>query len=516
MKTHLGLSLALLLQTMIFAQARSVATRFLETVNSNAVAVTLIPVGETPEWMAVVVQTNDPMEAWQKSQEAAVEQWQVEVKTNHNARLAIPPQPPASRDLGDPQWLPFKTNLIVDLGPGDGRRELLFNFRYNGESRGNGWNGGGVVVRTPKRVIVITDPKQKITSRPIVQLHGYFNSDARQLKFDLYNQMGMKTIDNENALVTDTYYDRNLSRTTTNYFQCFDVPLSQGTNTFVFHGEDFLGNQVGTNFVLVFSLAGDTHPPVITPKFPLSGAIIDSDTLTVMGALDNPTAQLTGQLSANGHTQNITFRVGRMGDYYSANEPTVAAGANQLILTATDAAGNSSTTNMVVYGGEARVSLDPFDPFHPVGPWITVTGKVSAANYSVWVNGVQATVKPDGTWRAEKLPDNRTSENGWIFEVSAVLPEESKNENHKLNQLLSAQAALNTNTLVLNASSPACGVFQVHLTGTSGRSFILEASTNLVAWTPILTNSNPNSAFDYTDTNANNYHCRFFRVVPLP
>jgi hypothetical protein len=406
--------------------------------------------------------------------------------------------------------------MVVDLGPGDGRREMMFSFRYRGQSHGDSWGGGGLVVRTLMPDIGIISPKEHVTSRPVAQLSCYFSSDANQIKYDVYDQNGLLTVNKENGLVHDTYYDQNLAQTTTNYFNCVDVPLSPGTNTVVIHCEDRIGNVVNTNFVIVFTTVGATNPPVITPKYPMPGMVIGSDSFIVMGLLDDPTAHLTGQLSANGHTQDITFRVGRTGDYYSVSGVPVTTGANQLTLTATDAAGNTSITNMVVYGGDARITMDPFDPLHPVGPWITLTGKVSPANYDVWVGGVKAKVKPDGTWRAEKVPDNRTPGGGWVFDLAATPPSGLTNVTSKLSQALSAQASLSTNAMILNAFSPACGIFQLHLTETTGHRFILETSTNLNLWLPILTNSNPDATFDYTDTNANNIPCRFFRVVPLP
>jgi hypothetical protein len=48
----------------------------------------------------------------------------------------------------------------------------------------------------------------------------------------------------------------------------------------------------------------------------------------------------------------------------------------------------------------------------------------------------------------------------------------------------------------------------------AGKSFVLCASTNLVDWTPILTNRNSGEVFDYTDTNVMDYGARFFRVTP--
>jgi hypothetical protein len=101
------------------------------------------------------------------------------------------------------------------------------------------------------------------------------------------------------------------------------------------------------------------------------------------------------------------------------------------------------------------------------------------------------------------------------FDMTALPAEGITNGIAKLNELVSSQANLGTNAMTLNPKAPVCGVFQLHMSNTTGRNFILLASTNLVDWTPILTNLNSSATFDYKDTNANNYHCRFFRVVPL-
>ena len=514
-----GVPIVFLLMTTGAGKARIVETEFPNVINSNRVTVTMNLIGEAPEWMAVVVQTNDPLDGWQKNRGDAMAKWQSERATNANARHSKMTSSPPTPDYSEhANWLPFKTNLLVDLGPGDGKRILMFGYRYKGQASAEHWNGSSIVVQASKPIVVFTNPKETVTSQPIIQLTGYTSTDlGGPLRYEIFDEKGVATA-NGLCLVNDRYYDKANWRFTTNYFTCYDLQLSSGTNNIVLKGRDVTGFSFTTNFVCVFTTNGDTSPPVITPNFPQNGASIQSDAFIATGMLDDPSAHLTGTVSADGQTQGITFRVGRSGDYYSVEELPVRAGTNHLTLTATDAAGNSSTNNLVFYdGGGIHVSMDPFDPYHPIGPWITVTGKVSPANCDVWVNGVQAKVKSDGTWRAEKLPDVRPH-GGWTFDMTAIRLDQSTNEASKLNQMLSAQASLSagTNTIVLNASVPACGVFQVHLMGTTGRNFILEASTNLVEWSPILTNALSNPTFDYTDTNANNYHCRFFRVVPLP
>jgi hypothetical protein len=58
------------------------------------------------------------------------------------------------------------------------------------------------------------------------------------------------------------------------------------------------------------------------------------------------------------------------------------------------------------------------------------------------------------------------------------------------------------------------GQFRFRLAGTSGERYVIHASTNLSAWTPLLTNSA--TLYDFTDTAAPNYPWRFYRAVLAP
>jgi len=101
------------------------------------------------------------------------------------------------------------------------------------------------------------------------------------------------------------------------------------------------------------------------------------------------------------------------------------------------------------------------------------------------------------------------------FEMTAYSPDEIKEKDGKAVELVSAKADLGSVPILLNLFSPSDGIFKLHLTNTEKNNFVLLASTNLVNWNPILTNSNPDGAFDYIETNANRYHSRYFRVVPF-
>ncbi|PYJ98922.1 MAG: hypothetical protein DME23_10800 [Verrucomicrobia bacterium] len=58
------------------------------------------------------------------------------------------------------------------------------------------------------------------------------------------------------------------------------------------------------------------------------------------------------------------------------------------------------------------------------------------------------------------------------------------------------------------------GLFRFRFTGTSGESYILQGSTDLSTWTPLLTNSI--TLYDFTDALATNYDYRFYRAVLAP
>lgn len=67
---------------------------------------------------------------------------------------------------------------------------------------------------------------------------------------------------------------------------------------------------------------------------------------------------------------------------------------------------------------------------------------------------------------------------------------------------------------LVNMASLPNGQFQFRLSGTSGEQYILEASTDLATWTPLLTNTA--TLYDYTDTAASSFPSRFYRAVLTP
>ncbi len=57
------------------------------------------------------------------------------------------------------------------------------------------------------------------------------------------------------------------------------------------------------------------------------------------------------------------------------------------------------------------------------------------------------------------------------------------------------------------------GVVHLFFAGSSGQTYVLQASTNLVNWVPVATNIAPAGIFEMTDPDAANFQSRFYRTA---
>jgi PKD repeat protein len=68
-------------------------------------------------------------------------------------------------------------------------------------------------------------------------------------------------------------------------------------------------------------------------------------------------------------------------------------------------------------------------------------------------------------------------------------------------------------TSTLASAAHASGQFALSVAGVSGYQYVVQASTNMVNWVPLQTNTVP---FTFVDTNASQFSRRFYRSVSLP
>ncbi|MGD0743785.1 MAG: hypothetical protein ABSA45_01385 [Verrucomicrobiota bacterium] len=292
------------------------------------------------------------------------------------------------------------TNITIALGSTEGWHEVWFGLRGHADDPSAAlWQWKRLKLDLTPPSLAIFSPSN-VVSQPIIQVLGSSPEPLAGLSCDLTNAAGLFT--NRMILVLDQYYDTNTFELTTNNFQIFDAELTNGVNTFTIRAVDLAGNTTVTNFS--FTLVSDTTAPVITLGWPTDGAKVCSDTFTVDGWLDDPSATLTLSLTGtNGATNTFKGLVERDGRFWVENVP-LTDGTNLLTLLAGDAWGNTMTTNISVVKGGLSLTINsiPGDQLNQMA--VTVTGTVGDASYAVWVNGVPATVNANGIWSADNVP----------------------------------------------------------------------------------------------------------------
>jgi hypothetical protein len=297
----------------------------------------------------------------------------------------------------------ISSNVVVSFDSGDGEYDIWVGLRGPSTNALPVWREVILMQNTVLPVITITAPVVNSTvSVPFLQVQGVANGPLNNIRYDVSNAAGVIT--NQTGYVTSQFYDPNLLAFTTNYFQCYDVALTAGVNTITLRATDLAGNVTTTNFNVTLDYSVDTTAPALTVIWPPDGAHISGSNFTLQAQVDDSTAQVTASIvDANGNTNTVQGLVERDGTVWVNNLP-LAAGANTLTLTATDAASNVSTTVLTLYQCSVLVTLDPLTGDQLNQSSVSVSGTVSDATVALTVNGVTATVNPDGTWTADNVP----------------------------------------------------------------------------------------------------------------
>lgn len=387
------------MMTMSSARGQSVDLHWTSPVKERYVTFYAEPQGNSPEEMAILVE-SDAAEVELMNRQL---EWGAEARTNHDL-IRTKPFPfmttVGQTDFSKAVWVPFKTNLMVDFGSGDGGRWLWVSFKNRNDTNPH-WDSHHIVVRNTPSKIVFTNPKKNVTSQPMIQLQGLISPDLQfgQIHYEVFNQDGALTAQDEASI-----HDRQTA-TSNDPFTCYDIQLSPGTNTIVLSGTDDAGFAFTTNFVCVFTTVGDTNPPVFKLAWPEDGMSISGSQFDLYGQCDDPTATVAALLcNDEGQSTRLEGFVERNGCLWVERVP-VAEGRNYITVVTTDAAQNSSLTNLVFTKSGMTLYMDAVpDPNKLWQPNIDITGYCSLTNRTVMVNGVKAKMNADGHWAATHVP----------------------------------------------------------------------------------------------------------------
>ena len=300
-------------------------------------------------------------------------------------------------NLTDAVWQPYtSSNLAVPLSSGNGIYTVSVGLRGLPADAQETWVNTQLNFSNTPPVLTVTNPVSSTVSVPMIQLQGLVSASLSQLTYDVSNAAGIFT--NQQGYWQPVFYDDNLQTFTTNSFQCYDIALTNGLNVITLHATDVAGNTATTNVSYTLDYSGDHTAPVISLIWPTNGASIAGSNFTAQAQVDDATATVTASINSN-----IVAGLVERGGTVWFNNLSLNSGTNSLTITATDAAGNMSTTNVNVVQSTVSLNIDLLTTGQLNQSSVTVTGTIGDSSEQITVNGVAATVSGNN-WSAANVP----------------------------------------------------------------------------------------------------------------
>ncbi len=313
-------------------------------------------------------------------------------------------------------WQPYDGNITMNLGLTDGVYQVWLGLKGFAADAQPTWVGTEVTLTRTAPELFLTSPTTNLVAQPYLQVQGFSALPLASVSYDVSNAVAVVT--NQLGSIIEHFLDTNTSSYTTDFFQCYDILLTNGLNTITLHATDPAGNMTTTNLNVMLDFATATNP-VVQLTWPQPGMEICQNSFTLRGWTEDSSAAVVAQITdTNGNTNIVSGVVERTGVFWVENLP-LNAGTNFVTLWVTNAAGFSSVTNFSVVQSSMTFNLTTIDG-DLWSPTVNVSGIISDPTYSVSVNGVPGMNNGDGTWSATNVP---VSAGGVAsFDFKAVAP----------------------------------------------------------------------------------------------
>ena len=265
-------------------------------------------------------------------------------------------------NFADANWTAYTSaSVTVNLGLTEGWHQVWVGLRGRADAANAVvWQSKRLKLDLTPPQLVITSPTNNLVTQPVIQLLGYSPEALSSISYDLTNALGLVT--NQPVLVLDQSYSTNTWEFTTNTFQAFDLPLTNGLNLITLHATDLAGNTTTTNLSFTLDYSSKTNPPLVNLYWPQDGTLVCNSNYTWRGWISDPTATVTAQLvDASGATNLFNGLVERDGKFWVENLP-LSDGTNELTLTVADVVGNVATTNITVFPGTIALAITVWLP----------------------------------------------------------------------------------------------------------------------------------------------------------
>lgn len=333
-------------------------------------------------------------------------------------------------ELSNAVWNAYSgSSVTVNLGSSQGWHEVWIGLRAHADDPIFAvWQRKRLKLDWTPPTLFVTNPTNTVVDIPMIQLKGFSPEALSRISYDLTNAVGLLT--NQQILVLNQYYDTTTWEFTTNTWQAFDVMLTNGMNAFIFHATDLAGNTATASYNLTADYSAKTNPPGVQVSWPQNGTQVSGNSFTLNGQVADSTVTVTATTtSSNGLPSTVNGLVERTGKFWLENLP-LNSGTNAVTLTATDVAGNVTTTNLIVIQSAVTLTINPFgnptsgNPQQLWQPTVNLSGSISDATYAVWVNGVKGHNYGNGWWSASNVPVD--SGGTATFTATAYAPNEQQ------------------------------------------------------------------------------------------
>ena len=303
-------------------------------------------------------------------------------------------------DFTNAVWSIYDGTAHLNLGSTDGVYQVWLGLKGRTEDSQPTWIGTAVTLTRTLPQLFIASPTNNVVGQPYLQLQGHSSLPLASVRYDVSNAVAFVT--NQLGSITGHTLDTNLLAYTADYFQGYDIQLTNGLNLITVHATDPAGNVTTTNFAVTLDYAAATNP-VIQLTWPQNGLQLCGSSFTLRGWTEDASAKISAQITdASGNTNTLVGLVERTGVVWVENLP-LSSGTNFVTLRVTNAAGLSSATNITVVKNSMTLALTSIAGNLWL-PTVSVSGSISEPTYCVWVNGVQGTNNGDGTWSADNVP----------------------------------------------------------------------------------------------------------------
>ena len=253
--------------------------------------------------------------------------------------------------------------------------------------------------------VTITSPTNEVVGVPLIQLKGCFVGSISSIAYDVLNSEDCRTNRGQHRIS----WWPGPRDVTTNYFECYDLPLAKGTNLIVLHTLFDDGRTLTNRITYVLDYSRFTNPPELKILWPPNKTSIGGSMFTLQAEVADPTTTIHVSVSRQSNSplefdDAIIEHNGRV----IVKDLPLEEGTNVISVVTKDAAGNSSTTNLNIYGSPVKITMRPIDADQFYQQFATVSGIISDASLTVWVDGQQATVSTNGQWTADNVTVTQT------------------------------------------------------------------------------------------------------------